>query len=545
MLGDQLRVLRRRWRLIALVTLLAVGASLVYSLTRVPEYRSTADVLLSPTAFDVQRGGAEMTPEEIATQVRLVTSRPVAELVRDDLRLEEAPSLDDLVTVEPLGNARVLRITSLLSHPDEADELARSVATSYLTYRQTNTQRTLAEVTNALEERQQQLETRLEELDKALARPGDGNGDLEVERRDVVNQLSRITAQLANLDISVAGGAGGELLDAPENNTAQVAPRPVLNTVLSFLIGLLAGVALALARDRFDSVAHDEQSLAPSLGRAPIIARVPRWKTAKPADRLITVSRPESQSSQAFQGLVARVRFLVGAAPETAGRATVLMCTSAGADEGKTDVAANLAVAAARVGMRVILVDADMRRGAAALPGVQPSSAGLSEVLVTGRNVESLLVEGPVRDVLILPAGSEPFNPTELITSARLRPVVAALAARADLIIVDAPSTSYADSLEVAGLADVNILVTRLGRSRLPAVRAAVERLHDVGADNVGAVVIGGAARGHRGDQSSVTRSRVPSGRHDTETRETSGPPADTPGDDHEQSLGIRQSRRS
>lgn len=495
-LGDQLRVLRRRWRLVALVTVLAVAASIAYSLTRVPEYRSTADVLLSPTVFDVQRGGAEMTPDEIATQVRIATSQPVAELVRDDLRLVAPPALDDLVTVEALGSSRVLRVTSRLSDPDEAAELTRSVATSYLTYRQTNTQQTLSQVTGALAERQQRLETRLAQLDRALAQPRNSRGDLEVERRDVVSQLSQITVQLANLDISVAGGAGGELLDDPEENTAQLAPRPLLNGLLALMIGLLLGVALALARDRFDPVAHDEESLVPSLGPAPVLARVPRWKVGKGEDSLITISRPESQSSQAFQELVARIRFLVGTMPETDGRGAVVMCTSAAADEGKTDVAANLAVAAARVGLSVVLVDADMRRGSGEpMPGVRPSAPGLSDVLVKGRRVESFLVDGPMEELCILPAGVVPSNPTELITSSRMRPVIATLAGRADLVIVDAPSANYADSLEMAGLADVTILVTRLGRSRLPDVHAAAERLHDLGAD-LGAVVIGGTAKG-------------------------------------------------
>ena len=545
--GDHLRAVRRRWRLIALVTLLAVAGTMAYSLTRAPEFRSTADVLLSPTTFDVQRGGAEMTPEEIATQIRVATSRPVAELMQNDLRLVDVPPLAELVTVEVLGNSRVLRFTARMSDADEAAEVAESAATSYLTFRQTNTQQTLQEVTATLAERQQRLETRLDILNEALARPRNAGGELEAERRNIVSQLGQITSQLANLDIAVAGGAGGELLDRPADNTTQVAPRPVLNGVLSLLLGLLAGVALALTRDRLDRVAHDEETLVPSLGPAHVLARVPRWKVSKPEDRFITVTRPESEASQAFQGLVARVRFLISGLPATADRGAVLMCTSAGAEEGKTDVAANIAVAAARVGMRVVLVDADMRRGASdRLHGVGEQALGLSDVLVTGRHVDQLLVDGPVDNVSILPAGIVPANPTELVTSARMRPIIAALADRADLVVVDAPSASYADSLEMAGMADVTVLVTRLGRSRLPDVRAAAERLHDVGADYLGAVVLGGSKRGHRVNGPGGSHLGRSTGQvHWAEQRRTGSPEPADPQEDHQQALQIRKSHRA
>lgn len=497
--GDQLRAVRRRWRLVALVAVLAVTASLAWSLLRVPEYRSTADVLLSATAYDVQRGGAELSSEEMATQVQVATSRPVANLVRDDLRLATTPSLDDYVTVEALGSSRVLRFTARTSHPDEAAEIARSVAASYLTYRRTKTQQTLSGVTDALTQRQLQLESALDRLAGTPADPR-ARADVAAERRDLESQLGQITTQLAGLDIPVSGGAGGELLDDPEDNTSQVAPRPAVNAVLALLIGLLAGLALAVMRNRFDTVAHDEDSLLASLAPAQVLGQVPRWKAHSPEDRLVTVTKPESHPSQAFQALVARIRFLVRGVPEATGRGAVLLCTSARADEGKTDVALNVAVAAAKVGMQVILVDADLRRSPGErLHGLPMSDVGLADVLTAGHSVERALVEGPVKGLSVLPAGDVPADPGGLVASTRMQPVLAALVERADLVIVDAsPNARYADALELAGLADVTVLVTRMGRSRLPMVRAAAERLQDVGAVNLAAVVLGSSSAGGR-----------------------------------------------
>jgi succinoglycan biosynthesis transport protein ExoP len=541
--GDQLRAVRRHWRLIALVAVLAVTASLAYSLLRVPEFRSTADVLLSATSYDVQRGNDELTPEEMATQVQVATSRPVANLVREDLRLLETPTLDDLVTVEALGSSRVLRFTARTTHPDEAAEIARSVATSYLAYRQTNTEETLSTVTDALAKRQEQIESALDRL----ATAGDSGADFADQRRDLESQLGQVTTQLASLDIAVAGGAGGQLLDEPEANTSQIAPRPAVNGVLSLLIGLIAGLALALTRNRFDDVAHDEDGLLPVLGATHVLGRVPRWKLGSSENRPVTVAMPGSRPSQAFQELVARVRFLASGIPEVSGRGAVLMCTSAEADEGKSDVAVNLAVAAAKVGMRVILVDADLRRAANSQPrGLPLSDVGLTDVLTTGQRVGPLLVDGPVSGLSILPAGPVPADPGGLIASARMRPILAALAEQADLVVVDAsPNARYADALEVAGVADVTVLVTRIGRSRLSTVRAAAERLQDVGATNL-ATVVTAAPVGQRFSRSTATPSgsgpaaEAPLPPQGTDVEELTGPTAQSRGPE----LPLRQSPR-
>lgn len=494
-LGDQVRVLRRRWPLVALVTLVLVAASLVFSYSQTPQYRSTTEVLLAPTVFDVQRGGAEISPEEVATQVRVVTSRPVADLVRDDLRLAETPSLTTLVTVEALGNARVLRITARANDATDAAEISQSVASSYLSYRQTNTRRSLDEVSAVLTERQEQIETRIDELDDALGQRRDPTGELEAERSNLLSQLGAITTQLASLDITVSSGAGGDVLTSVDSGTQQVAPRPVLNGVLSLFIGLLLGIGLAFARDRFDKVAHDTESIEASLGGAKVLSRIPRWETGAWDEDPITVTHSASDVSQSFQSLAARVRYVVGRAPNARGKGHVVMCTSAETEEGSTEVAANLAVAAARVGMQVVLIDADLRPHSEPLRMSPASAPGLADVLVGG-SLDHFLLPGPVDNLMILPAGDPPPDPTGLMVSVRMDSLVSELRRRLDLIVmVTPPSMEYADALELSAHADLNLLVARIGRSRLPSVRAVSQRFRDIGADDLGAVVIGGKAR--------------------------------------------------
>jgi capsular exopolysaccharide synthesis family protein len=495
-LRAQLRAVGRLWKMISLFALAGLGLALVFASTQPPTYRVSSDILLSPTTFDVQRGGSSITPEEIVTQVQVVTSRPVAEMVQAELGLAEVPDLQEQVTVEALGSSRVLRVTATSQDAERAADMAEAVATQYLSYRRTNTQTSLSEVTSTLTDRQDQLENRIDILDRAL-RDGAGSrtGELEAERRNLLSQLGQITAQLAGLDITVSAGAGGDVLNEPQTPDSPIAPQPVLTGALGLLAGLLIGIAAAVLRNRLDEVLHDEESVQESLGTIPILARVPRWK-ARGHDGLITVSQPDSRSSQAFQGLSTRVRFMLGRLRGDRPGGAVVLCTSAEPSEGKTALAANLAVAAARVGMRVVLVDADLRRdGPERFPGVAHGVPGLSDLLVRVDSISGYLVPGPVKNLMLLPAGASPANPTEMMASARMGSVVAALAERADLVIIDTPPTlSYADSLEMANVADLILLVTQMGKSRITAVEHVAERLLQVGGSAVGAVILDGTS---------------------------------------------------
>jgi succinoglycan biosynthesis transport protein ExoP len=498
-LRSQLRALGRRWKMITLLAVTALALALALTAAQAPTYRASADILLSPTTFDVQRGGAALTAEEIATQAQVGTSLPVAEMVQDDLGLTEVPELDDHVTVEALGSSRVLRVTATSQNADEAFDLADSVSSQYLSYRRTNTQRSLTEVASTLTDRQQQLENRIDLLDRELRRDaGARTGELEAERRNLLSQLGQVTAQLAGLDVTVSAGAGGDVLTEPKTPEDPVSPQPLLTGILGFLAGLLIGIAVAVLRNRLDEVVHDEEAVQESLGVIPIVGRVPRWKASRGDTRLVTVARPDSRASQSFQGISARVRSMLEHVRVERGGGAVVMCTSAEALEGKSVLAANLAVAAARVGMRVVLVDADLRRSSPGrmLPGVDEDAPGLSELLRGEDSPASYLVSGPIENLLVLPPGSRTDNPTELVSSPRLRSLLRGLCERADLVIIDTPPTLwYADSLEMAHAADLILLVARLNHSRVGAVNAVAERLLHVGGSAVAGVVLDGTGR--------------------------------------------------
>jgi polysaccharide biosynthesis transport protein len=500
-LRSQLRAVARRWKLIGIAGAVGMVLALAYSATEPSTYRASADVLLSPTTFDVQRGGASISAEEIATQTQVAISRPVAEMVQDELGLAQVPDLQDLVAVEALGSSRVLRVTATSPNRDEATELAAAVATQFLSYRRTDTQRSLSEVASTLSDRQQQLEDRIDRLDRALATGGgQRTGELEAERRNLLSQLGQITSQLAGLDISVSAGAGGDVLKVAETPDEPVAPRPLLTGALGLLAGLLIGIAVALLRNRLDDVVHDEDAVRESLGDVEILGWVPRWKAGRHDDGLVTVSLPSSRAGQAIQSLATTLRARLFRGRGAHGDSAVVLCTSAGPSEGKTTVAANLGVAAARVGMRVVVIDADLRRdGGERFPYVDQDARGLADLVHGDARLEDCLVDGPIDGLRLLPSGVASVDPNELAASPRMDDLLAHLSRIADLVIVDtAPTLEYADALELAERADLVLLVTSLGQSRSTTLSGAAERLHQASGSEVGAVVIGARKQGHQ-----------------------------------------------
>lgn len=484
---------RRRWRLVLVVALAAMTGALVYSLAQPPTYRASTDILLSPTIFDVGQRGSTIEPEEVNTQAQVVTSQPVAELVQQDLGLREAPDLSRRVVVEAMGASRVLRITTMEPSATDAADLARSVATSYLSFRRTNAQQSLTEVQAALADRQQTVENRLNRINRQLNRSPDNSARLQAERRNLLAELGQLTARQTSLDTTVSRSAGGSVLTEPSTPSSPASPRPVLNLVLALLAGLLAGVTLALLRDRFGPRVNDAESLRETLGGVPVLGSLPAWRSRR-SRSLVTVTKPDSRLSQAFHALAARVRSRFARHRGTEGDGAVVLCTSAEEGEGKSVVAANLAVAAAHGGLRVVLVDADLRRRSSNwFMEVPPESAGVSELSVNSEApVESYLLSGPVDGVRFLPAGPVRGDVTGLVASGRLQSMLEKLAGHADLVVIDAPPTlHYADAMELADVADLVLLVTRLGKSRRVPVSVAAERMRAAAPGAIGAVAIG------------------------------------------------------
>jgi len=200
----------------------------------------------------------------------------------------------------------------------------------------------------------------------------------------------------------------------------------------------------------------------------------------------VTLVRPQSQMAESYRAL--RTSLLLsnlGAPPK------VIMVTSARPQEGKTTTSINTAIVLAQKGTRVLLMDADLRRPSIHKTlGMGPRS-GLSNVLTGSATLQQTIVTSPILpNLFIMPAGTPPPNPAELLASSNMRDLLAELRGLYDHIVIDTPPTlSVTDAVVLSPRADATILVIRSGQTTKQALRRARDILMQVNAHVAGVLL--------------------------------------------------------
>ena len=417
---DQVAILRRRWLIVVVMTLLGLGASAALSLTQTRMYQAHTQLLVEPLSSASTSNGVVMTPEEVATQVEVITSLPVAATVAHDLGLDETPeTLLKSVTVASVSDTRVLTISVLRPRAGGAAAIANSFADAYLKYRSNQASEQRRTVTQSYNSQLALIRRQLSKISDNLETAGPGEkAGLQAQQQALTIQFSQVSSELATLnsnDVDVLGG--GQVLVPAAIPTSPAQPRPIRNVLLGAIVGLLLGVGLAFIRDHFDDGIRDEARLRDATSGRPVLGQIPHW-TDDRTGRLATIIDPASPVSEAYRALSTNVRFMLAASRDDGSgesQSRILLVSSASPSEGKTSVSANLAVAAARVGLQVILVDADLRHPMLSRSFGLQDSPGLSDVLASGDSADEYLFDVGIPNLRVLAGGSIPPNPAELL----------------------------------------------------------------------------------------------------------------------------------
>jgi non-specific protein-tyrosine kinase len=201
---------------------------------------------------------------------------------------------------------------------------------------------------------------------------------------------------------------------------------------------------------------------------------------------LVTVEAPRSAASESYRTVRTNVQFSSLDVPVGS-----IVVTSAQSREGKSTVAANLAVTMAQAGKRVLLVDADLRRPSLHRLFGLSNRHGLTDLLLSERRaVEDVALDTHVPGLQVLPSGPQPPNPSEALGSRRMRQVLEEMRQIADVVILDSPPLlAVADGLVLGATVDAAILVVRSGGTRRTLAQRAKEQLDRVEARLLGIVV--------------------------------------------------------
>ncbi len=489
-------VLRRRgWIIVVAMLLGAVLGGLTAPLAT-SSYSADA-VVLVPTREN------SSDPALVETQAQVVISdRVVQEVVGELGGGADAGDLLDSTTVEVVPDTTALSITSAQGAPDEAARVANAFADSYVrVYAESQEEQRLA-AAEALQNELNATSGRLVDLQQDL--PGLTGGDL-VEAEAAVDRQrqrqTRLVAQLATVQDPTSSLRTASVLQdavAPAGGGAGRLRTAFFGLVLGFLIGL----GIAYARHYSDDRIRDEDGLAALVGRIPVLGRIP--KTGKGRGGGGVLGDPGSKTAEAYRALAVNLRLRVehprataSAAPEGApdaaadaqGTGVMALIISASPGEGKSTVAGDLALTAARMGLRVALVDADLRNPQLATRFGAPAAPGLTDAL-GGSGQMPRPVEVGVDNLRLLPAGVMHADPATLLSRANVTDVWDTLRAENDLVVVDtAPVLYAAETAELATVADRVVMVVERGRTTQRDLRNVVERLGLVDARPTGVVL--------------------------------------------------------
>jgi capsular exopolysaccharide synthesis family protein len=321
-------------------------------------------------------------------------------------------------------------------------------------------------------------------------------------------------------------------VSAAQVPTSPVSPTPKRDGLVALFVGLILGVGLAFLREYLDDTIKSKEDVEAALGALTVLSIVPRvedWRDPSTTE-LVSIDQPKSSAAEAYRTLRTSVQF-VGLERQM----KLIQVTSPAAAEGKTTTLANLGVALARAGKRVVMADCDLRR-----PRVESffglaNDVGFTNVVVGDISLADAVQHVPNEPRLaILPAGPPPPNPSELLSTRRASEMLRLLGEEADYVLVDSPPVlPVTDAIVIAGIVDATIMVVTANSTTKRQSQRALELLEQIDAPMIGAVLNGvehgdrgygyayGYSYGYYGAERNASRGRGLFGRRRAAERET------------------------
>jgi len=278
------------------------------------------------------------------------------------------------------------------------------------------------------------------------------------------------------------------ILDPAKPPSSPIKPQKTKDISRAFIFSLLGGIGLAFLLEYLDSTIHTAEDVSlyvdlPFLGYIPTTGKEAKTRREK---NLICFQRSKSFITEYFRTLRTSILF---AYPEDKPLKSILI-TSSLPQEGKTFTSNNIAYIFTQINERVVLIDIDMRRPKIHETYKHEQKMGLSDFLTGKIELSAIIKNTFVPNLSIITAGTTPPNPSELLTSSKIRNLFEELKSRFDRIIVDSPPIlSVADTSLLANIVDGVILVIQGAHTRLEAIKRAKNKILEAKGKIIGVVI--------------------------------------------------------
>ena len=475
---------RRKWYILAMLAIV-VPIALLYSYRQTPLYDSTAEVLIRPVNFDPTQPASAGGFINMPTEERVGSSSAVAEIASGRL----GGPIQATIEVSTVEGTEALLFRAVSGSPAVAQRTAQAFADAYLDFRRREVLADLDAASQPIRNRIGEIDEQLQDVQRQLQlEENQSESDqvfLQIRFNSLLSQRGSLEERLNDLvlpeNINV-----GEILQDAQLPFGPISPDHRRTTIFAVFVGLSLGIGIAFLRDRLDDRIRGGEVLEQRMG-VPSLGVIPRFgsKFRRTRPTLLSVSAPASGASEAFRALATR---LVKSASDQGAKS--VMVTSARDGEGKTLTAANLGVALAQAGKRVVLVSADLLR-----PGLESyfsaqNGTGLTDVLAGKKRAIEALSPVEIDNLWVLPTG--PLSPSgeTVLNADSISNVLDQCEQGADIVLIDSgPLLGTSDSVAVAIAADAILVVADARRSDRSAVDEAGRLLERIGTPVIGSVL--------------------------------------------------------
>ncbi len=492
--------------IVALVVVAVVAAYGIASL-KTDQYQATAKVRVVDPNSEAVFDGVQIRTDpkrDVDTQLALMRS--------DDLRADVDQSLGEeasqitSVSMSGVGSTDLIGITVASPSPQVAADAANAFADIYVKNRKEQVSSAFTGRADELRQKSAEIDQQIQDIDTQLAEgvPDNEKGVLQAKRAALVSQQTDLQTRATQFDVEAATRSGNvEVAEKAQVPTTPFSPTPLRDAALAGILALLVGIGLAFLLDRLDDKIHNPDDVDAVADGLPVVGVVPIYSLDKKGARKLSRKTPRtvvplaSSTAESYRALRSNLRFsAVGV------KRTSVLLTSAEGAEGKSTVAANLAVVLAESGLRVVLVSADLRKPTiSSFFGMPETDKGLTNVLLGDLTLADAMVRVPLqsgRNLYLLPSGPLPQNPAEVLGSQAMRDLLESIErAGADFILIDSPPVlPVADALALSQFTDGVLVLSVAGRTPKGHLAETLERLRQVNAQLVGVVLNGVPTKG-------------------------------------------------
>jgi len=482
-LRHYLAILWRRKLTITITVVVTEIFVVIGTLLIVPIYSTTTTIrIASASSGSISSTDYMYADRLMNTYVKLATTIPVLDELKQRIGLSKLPT----IKVNTVPNTELIQITVEHSNPITASLIANSLAEILISQSRElytgSEESSLEIISKQLSSMEEEVnQARNEYMDMVTKNPEDEEGIQNAQQMlDLKQQMyatilsqyeqTRLRESLRAKMISVVEPA------IPPEKPAK--PSKIINIALGFLVGVVGGLGLVFLVENLDTTLFTTEQIE-TITNLPSIGKVPLLKKRE----LILGLRTNFAAEESFRLLRTNIRSL-----EFPVRS--ILVTSAEPKEGKSTITAHLAYTIAQSGLKVVVVDADLRIPAQHKLFNINNNIGLSSVIEQGTNLLVATQYTKYQSIRVLTSGPIPTNPSELIESPQLKDIIKQLSETFDMVIIDTPALlAVSDAMALAPLVDMVAFVICRFKTSSKAVQNIQTRLELVKSKWIGVII--------------------------------------------------------